>query len=93
MKLTGYTRDSDSVLKKNMKRFITDRGKASTIFSFGNPLCGVDARRCSQKGKLKNKGSCANAYASMVKAGPCRKVEVEYSVTITVNQVTSGGAK
>lgn len=92
MKLTGYTRDSDSTLKKQMKRFMSNRGTSATIFHCGNPLCDVDARRCSQRGKLQ-KGHCYDAYASMMKAGPCRKVEVEYTVNITVTDVPTGGGK
>jgi len=92
MKLTGYTRYSDSVLKKNMKRYIRGRGGVATISTFGNPLCDVDSRRCSQRGELK-KGSCANAYASLVKAGPCRRVEVEYFETVIVKTIEPGGGK
>jgi len=79
VKLTGYSRYSDSVLKKSMKRFIRDRGKPPGLFRFGNPLCPTDMRRCSQRGKLPKAGHCYDAYASMLKAGPCRKVEVEYT--------------
>ena len=91
MKLTGYTRDSDSVLKKRMKRYVRNKDKNMVgIFAVTTPLCDVDLRRCNQKGRLPKAGYCYLAYASMMKTGPCRKVELEYTETVTVKPLGGG---
>lgn len=91
MKLTGYTRYSDSVLQKRMKRYVRNKEKTGVgIFTVTSPLCDVDLRRCTQRGKLPKAGHCYQAYASMMKAGPCRKVELEYSETVTVKLLGGG---
>lgn len=85
MKISGYTRKTDSVLKKHIKLFIRDKHKSDSIFTFGNPLCPIDKRMCNQKGKIKS-GSCRDTYSWLFKAGPCRKVEIEHSINITIKE-------